>query len=186
MLPTTVVSPVEWFYHAAMYDQLVTEHPRLSAMDLEELADAKAVRQQLREFRAQLMSSVRRFGRSWLRTNPARAHRFFRRGWSMRGGRNFRIAWRGGQGRAGDYTQEQLRAVERDMRISNSHLRAWLGLAFFDSIGRSEVLTDLMLGVVRLPDWRGDWGEIASVGAMVRTREDGLRPLGRRVRAERT
>ena len=52
------------------------------------------------------------------------------------------------------FESEDFKIIERDMLIANTYLRSWFGLAFDNLIGRSDVVTSIVLGEIGFPDIR--------------------------------
>ena len=165
-LPEFVVGPEAWFYVAEAYDRLVTNHPEEASADIEAFgisrlvgqlqiwrADlttyAAAIREELAAYQAASRPTV--FDR-WLEQAWGAAERSRIEEWSRDGG---------------DYNDGTLLSVQRDMAINNAQLRGWLGLAFFDAVGHADVVTDIMLGAVRLPERSDDWERLPRVAVVV-------------------
>ena len=156
LLAEGVVGPESWFYIADMQDEFLVTHPALAVEDARAIENswttqtmnawrlqlvryAEAIRDEVKAFQAQARPTVfsRLLAHAWDGPTQELVDE-----WSRDGG---------------DYSMEAVRAVERRMSVANAHLRLWIGLAFYNAIGRFPVVTDVLAGQVRLPDRPGDW-----------------------------
>ena len=154
-LPASVVGPEAWFYIADLHDEFLEEYPEHAAVSsegdenfvrsmriwrLDLISYAATIRDELAAFQAGSRATVFSglLAEAWDDSVRARVDE-----WSRR--------------TLGDYNDEVIRTLEREMAIRNAYLRSWIALAFYDSIGRSDSVRALMEDVVRLPDRPGDW-----------------------------
>ena len=166
VLQPDVVSAEEWFFWADLHDRFMADNPDVADKFRDAIFGSAFVngmqrlRDRLLAFRDAIRTELVAFQDG---TRPSVFSELFDGAWPSVEARV--QAW--GQS-GGDYGHQSVKAVEYEMATRNAYLRSWLALAFYDVIGDSEPLNEIMRRDLRLPDRMEDWtpGESGPVGAM--------------------
>ena len=148
-----VVGPEAWFYAADIHDEFLTLYLRCAKFDTEDIAGSE-FRSDMRRYR----SVLRQYAEAIRKDFEAFQNGSDQTALSML----LKTAWNGveleklanGRVRADLLEMPQFRQHELKLSIAGARLRAWIALALYDAIGRSELVTELVSGSRGFPNIR--------------------------------
>lgn len=183
-LADSVVGPEAWFYVANLHDRFLAEHRTHAITDAEAILNSK-FRVHMRRYRSDLeqyAEAIRdELAALQAESRPTAFSKLLETAWN---GREVESLARD-RTRTDLLASPEFKGSELRMSIAGAHLRAWIALALYDAIGRSDLVTAIATGRVGFPDVRAvfeqsrgdvyaEWA-VDEVGREIRALEDTLR-----------